>query len=117
HSLALCYNRKGDIDLSSEMVQRGLEEGKRLMIDQMEAYFMQIDGINHYFDGNYGTAISRLNSSLPEIRANQDFANEAVGYFYIGKCYWALKYRDKALLYFRKVDELFATEDYMRDDL
>src|SRR5690606_15813910 len=52
-----------------------------------------------------------------EIRANQDFANEAVGYFYIGKCYWSLKYRDKALLYFRKVDELFAREDYMRDDL
>src|SRR5690606_38619906 len=87
HSLALCYNRMGDIGKSSETAQLGVTEGKRLSLDIMEVYFHHVEGINHYFRDNYGTAIEVLSGTLPGIIQNKDFANEAIGNFYLGKSY------------------------------
>lgn len=117
HSLALCYNRMGDIGKSSETAQLGITEGKRLSFDIMDTYFHQVEGINQYFRDNYGTAIQLLSETLPAIIQNNDFANEAVGNFYLGKSYLALKETEKAVICFRKVDEIFKTYGYMREDL
>lgn len=117
HSLALCYTRMGNIGLSQEIVELGLKEGERLAIDKMQPYFYHVEGINHYFKDNYGLAIEKLTSVAFLLEANNDFANSAVGNFYIGKSYWALKNKTKAIEQFKKVDQTFREKNYIRDDL
>lgn len=83
----------------------------------MKEYFIISEGVNQYFRGNYTLAISKINYSLPVIIKNKDFANEAVGYFYIGKSYWDLKNPEMAIPYFKKVDDIFNNKGYIRPDL
>jgi AraC-like DNA-binding protein len=83
----------------------------------MTAYFNHSEGINQYFKNNYATAIEKISHSLPAIKSKKDFANEAVGYFYIGKSYWSLRKREVALSYFKKVDVIFKDKGYIRPDL
>ena len=51
------------------------------------------------------------------LKEKEDFANEAVAYFYIGKSFWTLKQEDKAIIYFKKVEDIFKKENYIRPDL
>lgn len=117
HSLALCYNKIGDYGLSSEMSNTGLSESKRLNNNEMEVYFVHSEGINQYCKNNYASAIEKITYSLSAIKENKDFANETIGYFYIGKSYWALKKPEIAIAYFRKVDKAFEDKEYIRPDL
>ena len=117
HLMGLCYNRIGNYGLCSETNEKGLAEGKRLDNNEMESYFIHSEGINQYFKNNYATAIKKITYSLPVIKEKKDFANESVGYFYIGKSYWALHKPKMALPYFRKVDEIFDAKSYIRPDL
>lgn len=117
HLMGLCYNKIGNYGLCSETNEKGLAEGKRLDDNEMESYFIHSEGINQYFKNNYATAIKKITYSLPGIKENKDFANESVGYFYIGKSYWALHKPKMALPYFRKVDGIFDAKSYIRPDL
>jgi len=117
HSLALCHNRIGNFGYSSELNALGVAEGKRLSDGSMEHYFIHLEGINHYFRDNYALAIEKINHSLQAIRENNDFANETVGYFYIGKSYLGLKQTEKAMVYFKKVEQVFDEKNYIRPDL
>jgi len=117
HSLGLCYNQVGNYGLCTETNEKGILEGKRLDNNEMEAYFIHSEGINQYFKNNYASAIKKISHSIPNIRKNKDFGNEAVGYFYIGKSYWNLKKPEIALPYFKKVDKIFNDKEYIRPDL
>jgi tetratricopeptide (TPR) repeat protein len=117
HSLGLCYNRIGNYGLCTETNEKGIVEGRRLDNDEMKEYFIHSEGVNQYFRGNYASAIKKITYSLPAIRKNKDFANEAVGYFYIGKSYWDLKNPQMAIPYFKKVDAIFNDKGYIRPDL
>ncbi|MFE3872217.1 AraC family transcriptional regulator [Flavobacterium sp. ZS1P70] len=117
HLMGLCHNKIGNYGLCSETNEKGLAEGKRLDNNEMKSYFIHSEGINQYFKNNYATAIKKITYSLPVIKENEDFANESVGYFYIGKSYWALNKPEMAIPYFRKVDEIFDTKSYIRPDL
>ena len=117
HSLGLCYNRIGNYGLCSETNEKGIIEGQRLANNEMKDYFIHSEGINQYFKNNYASSITKIKSSLPAIRKKKDFANEAVGYFYIGKSYWSLKKPQMALAYFIKVDTIFDAKGYIRPDL
>lgn len=117
HLLGLCYNKSGNYGMCSEANEKGLAEGKRLGNLEMESYFIHSEGVNQYFKNNYEAAIKKITYSLPVLKENEDFANESVGYFYIGKSYWALKKRTMALPYFRKVDAIFDAKGYIRHDL
>ena len=117
HSLGLCYNRIGNYGLCTQTNEKGLLEGKRLGNDEIKEYFILSEGVNQYFRGNYTSAINKINYSLPVIRKKKDFANEAVGYFYIGKSYWDLNNPQKAIPYFKKVDTIFDDKGYIRPDL
>lgn len=117
HSLALCHNKKGNYGYSSDLNELGIAEGKRLSDDSMEHYFIHLEGINHYFRDNYTSAIEKIKYSLFKIQDNQDFANETVGYFYVGKSYLGLEQEAKALIYFKKVEQVFDEKNYIRPDL
>ncbi|RKR05168.1 YesN/AraC family two-component response regulator [Flavobacterium sp. 90] len=117
HSLGLCYNRIGNYGLCTEMNKKGLAEGKRLSNNEMDIYFTHLEGINQYFKGNYQTSIEKIKSVISALREAKDFANESVGYFYIGKSYWKLDKFEMALPYFKKVDKIFVDKKYIRPDL
>ncbi|NDV15772.1 helix-turn-helix domain-containing protein [Muricauda sp. TY007] len=117
HSLGLCYNRMGNYGLSSETNARGLEEADRSGNHSMDVYFKHSEGVNHYFRENYKLAIETLEEVVPQIADKGDFGNESVGYFYLGRSYWALKQPDRAIPYFKKVDKIFNERDYLRPDL
>jgi len=117
HSLGVCYNRIGNYELCSQTNKIGLSESKSLGNTDMDAYFIHSEGINDYFQQNYGYAITKIESSLEAIRENKDFANESVANFYIGKSYWAMDKKDKALPYFLKVNKTFDEKNYLRPDL
>lgn len=117
HALSVCYNKIGNYVRCSQTNNIGLSESKKLDCEDMEAYFLHSEGINDYFKGNYGLALKNIESSLATIRANKDFGNETVAYFYMGKSYQRLKKPEKALLYFEKVDQAFTSKGYIRPDL
>jgi AraC-like DNA-binding protein len=117
HSLGLCYNHIGNYGLCTEVNEKGLLEGKRLANNEMTAYFIHSEGINQYFKNNYASAIKNIAFSIPAISKNKDFANEAVGYFYLGKSYQNLRKDQIALSYFKKVDIIFDNKGYIRPDL
>lgn len=117
HLLGLCYNKIGNYGLCSEINEKGIQEGVRLENNEMRDYFMHSEGINQYFKNNYAAAIQKITQSLPAINKNKDFANESVGYFYIGKSYWDLRNQEMALLYFKKVDQIFDDKQYIKPDL
>ncbi|PZO31685.1 helix-turn-helix domain-containing protein [Flavobacterium lindanitolerans] len=117
HSLGVCYNMIGNHGLCSSVNETGLAEGMQTGIRKMEPYFIHSEGVNQIMIHNYEIGIRKIQASLPRIRLNKDFANETVGYFYIGKGYWALDKRENALVYFKKVDESYVERDYMRPDI
>lgn len=117
HSLGLCYNGIGNYELCSEINNLGLTTGKEFENLDMASYFIHSEGVNQYFKRNYIESVKKLNQALPAIINNQDFANETVAYFYIGKSYWAQKNQEKAITYFKKVDEAFEKHNYIRPDL
>lgn len=117
HSLGLCYSKIGNYGLCSCTNTKGLSEGKRLGVVDMEFYFIHSEGINQYFLGDYTAAIHNINKALPYIIRKKDFANEAVGNFYLGKCYTAMGDIRNALPYFLKVDKSFEDTNFLRPDL
>jgi AraC-like DNA-binding protein len=117
HSLGLCYTKIGNYGFCTETNKIGISESKRLNITEMTPYFIHSDGINEYFKKNYDVAIKKIESSLIKISQKKDYANVAVGNFYIGKSYWELKKSDTAVSYFQKVDRAFHDKGYSRPDL
>ncbi|WP_144212971.1 AraC family transcriptional regulator [Flavobacterium anhuiense] len=117
HSLGLCYNRQGNYGHVTEINTLGLQECKNLGIQKLEVYFIHSEGINEYYKKDYASSIKKIQSSIEDLKNKKDFGNEAVGYFYIGKDYWALGKFEMAIPYFKKVDYLFNTKGYIRPDL
>lgn len=117
HSLGLCYNRLGDYEKCSKINALGISEGRRLNAEEMMPYFKHSEGINEYFKKNYHSSVKNIESSIDAIRENNDYANLEIGYFYIGKSYWALNQKEKAAGYFKLVDQIFSEKKILRRDL
>lgn len=83
----------------------------------MIPYFNHSEGINDYSRKNYSESINKIESSLDAIIENKDFANVAIGNFYIGKSYWSLNKKEKAVEHFQIVDNIFKEKKYLRPDL
>ena len=117
HALGVCYKMVGNHGLCTSTNKIGINEGIRTGNLDMQPYFIFSEGVNQCQIRNYALGIEKLQATLPKILDNKDFSNEMVGYFYIGKCYWGLNNKEKALIYFKKVDQIYMERDFMRPDL
>ncbi len=117
HLLGLCYNMVGNHGLCTSINEQGIAEGKRTGNFDMESYFIHSEGVNQCMIHNYTLALKKIRLSMPRIQKNKDFANETIGYFYIGKSLWELDSKEQALPYFKLVDKAFAEHNYIRPDL
>jgi len=116
HALALCYSRLGDFAKSNEVIELGKSEAEKLSVN-MEAYFNLLLGINSSYLNDYHTAIRLIGESMRVMEGSRDFAQIAMGNFYLGKSHWVLDKREKAVGFFRKVDEIFERHNYIQPQL
>ncbi|MEH6680366.1 MAG: hypothetical protein V7724_07440 [Sediminicola sp.] len=117
HLLGRCHSRMGNYGLSGQINKLGISEGKELGNTGMEVYFVQTQGINNVMSGNYALAVPQLMSSLKTIRQQKDdFANEVLGEFYLGKSFWGLGENERAVGYFKKVDTSFMERKFMKQE-
>ena len=117
HMLGVCYNMVGNHGLCTEINKKGIAEGLRLHNNDMEPYFVHSEGINQCLIHNFALSIEKIKAVLPAIIEDGDFANESIGYFYLGKSYWALGNKELAMAYFKKVDMIYDQKGYLRPDL
>lgn len=83
---------------------------------RMKNYFTLEEGVNQYWQHNYKTSIDSITKILFSIKAIDDKPNLAMGYYYLGIDYFELGNKDKAILYFKKVDEIFKSLNDLHPD-
>ncbi len=76
-------------------------------IKKMKAYFILCEGINQYTRKKYTAAIDSINKALPTMTGSK--SNAIDSYFYLGKSYYDLDDKEKAIRYFLKTDSILET--------
>lgn len=115
-SEAICNYYLNNLTKARELLTLGrqsfylLNEADRI---QEQSYFDLTQGMVSYSEQNYQQSLQLLTGSLPEVVLNEDFANEYLIYFYLGKNYWELNNQELALTYFKKIDDLFTNKEYI----
>lgn len=117
HMVALCYQSMGKFERSTATNTLGIAEALQTGDYDIICYFEHCQGVNDYLTGNYDNSIRLLEKSMPGILKNEDGANAAVGYFYLGKDYLSKNDMEKALPYLKKIDSISRTGTYLRNDL
>lgn len=116
--LGRCHQQMENYGLSRKVNTLGMEEGQRLEFHSLDRYFVQSEGINYALQGDYPMAIKYLDSGLQLIRyKGNDFANEVLTGFYLGRCHWASGQRERAVRYFKQVDTVFMERNYIKAEL
>lgn len=117
HGIGLCYTQTGRYDLSSFHNMLGIKASLELENNEMIPYFKNSEGINQYKIKKYQKAIMLLEETVPEIEKRNDYISQTITWFYLGKCYWELNEKDKAVSYFLKTDQLITDKNFIRPDL
>lgn len=81
------------------------------------AYFSLLDGMYHHSFEKFHQSDSLLQIALPEIKQNNDFANEHLTFLYLGKNAWETDNKHQALNYFEKVDSLYQNKGFVNSEL
>ncbi|WP_161971731.1 AraC family transcriptional regulator [Flavobacterium silvisoli] len=117
HSIGLCYNKIDKYELCSQYNQLGLQKSKELGNNELVPYFKHSEGVNMVFKKKYQRAIKELIQVIPLLKNKDDFANQTVAWYYLGKSYSKLGLNDKAVIMFNKVDSIFVKYNYIRPDI
>ena len=117
---ALCYFYLNDYALAQEQIDKGFKEMYRLdlTVKSLEtSYFKLTQAMILYKQDQYVKSIKYLNEALPEIKKNEDFANENLAYLYLGKNEWKIDNKAQAITYFKKIDQLFNDKKFITTEL
>ncbi|MFT3795233.1 hypothetical protein [Flavobacterium sp.] len=117
HALSLCYIKTKEYALVTNMIDIGYRESIDMEELKTIPYFKNAEGRNEFFKENYVVAIEKLQQSLPQIIKFEDFITVSSTYYFIGRSYWALGEKEKAVPFFKKVDELFRQEKFIKDEV
>ncbi len=75
----------------------------------MKYYFSLCEGINHYAQNNFFTAIDSITIALPKMIILEDKSNLIDSYFYLAKSYYDIGNKEKAIHNFKKTDSILET--------
>src|SRR5690606_20281246 len=117
HGIALCYNNIERYDLCSFNNKLSIKLSNQLEVYDIVPYFKNSEGINKYKLTNYEQALVLLNESLVAIKKNNDYANQIVTWFYLGKSYWEINKKEMAVGYFKKVLNAVELKNFIRPDI
>lgn len=117
HALSLCYIKTKQYTLATSMIDIGYRES--IDMDEMKTipYFKNAEGRNEFYKENYPVTIEKLQQSLPQIIKFEDFITVSSTNYFIGRSYWALGEKEKAIPYLKKVDELFRKDNFIKDEV
>jgi len=105
---------------STALINIGLSKMNLLKADDLEfktPYFNYVLGLNLFQEKQFQKSINLLKSSVTIIAANDDFANEATIYYYIGLNYWHLEDKEQAVVFFKKIDTIFKNHNYSNPEI
>jgi AraC-like DNA-binding protein len=101
--IADVYKSLNLLEKSTEFNILGYKESIKFKDTLILPLFTLNEGSTLVQKKEYQKAIDSINKALPKIL---DVGNQMAGNFYLGKAYQGLKNKDKALLYFKKVDSI-----------
>lgn len=117
HALALCHIKTENYGKASKLNALGIQECRELADTTMIPYFRNAVGINEVSKGNPAIGLNLLLKSLPYIKNKNDFPNEAITSYHIGKALWQLNQKEKAIPYLRNVDKIFQDKKFIQRDI
>lgn len=117
HAIGLCYTQIERYDLSFYHINMGIRLAQKYEMTEMIPYFLNAEGINQCKQKKFKNAIKLLEESESTLEQKKDYANQITTWFYLGKCYWALEAKNKAVTYFLKVHDGIQTNKFTRPDL
>lgn len=116
HNLGLTCNRLGMYDESEEYMTEALVRAKQVNYKAIIPHLTLLQGVNKYYKRNLDTALLQINDALPALKKTE-FGASAVGFFYAGKSLWDMGRKEKAVVYFKKIDSIAYHQKYIRPDL
>lgn len=116
HFISLCHRSMGNYELCSEIIEKGIQEGKSLENHAMENYFLHSKGINKYLQGDYEEAIRHLEKVNPSIEKLGDFANVTMGHLYLGLSNWKLNKINLAIPYLKLMDQSYTDHKFAKKE-
>jgi len=116
HLIGLCYNKNGQYEQCHSINQTGISEAAKHNEADLLHYFMHSEGINEFFMGHYEMALRHLTGSMAYFAEKEDFANESVASFYLGKCCLKLGRIREGIASLERVHYFFTNKGYIRPD-
>jgi AraC-like DNA-binding protein len=109
--IAEMYLKLNQIEKSEAYTDKGLKLCEKENNTLYEILFIANRGKNYFKRKKYREAIVDLKLGLKPFREEiKDFTNYSENCFYIGKSYVGLHEKEKAIVYFEKVDSIFTKE-------
>ncbi|MDY0090188.1 MAG: helix-turn-helix domain-containing protein [Flavobacteriaceae bacterium] len=116
--LAWSVLKTNHIEESNQILQTALLSVQKAGFSGLDGHYIVFkQGINDYFLNHYDEAIRKIEEKLPFLYENEDFAWATVGNFYIGKAFWNKNDKEKAIAYFKNINEVFENQNYTHPDL
>ena len=105
---------------SNALINIGLSNTNQLEPDDLyykDPYLYYVQALNLYQEKNYIKSIESLKNNVAIIAENDDFANEATAYFYLGLNYLHLNQKENAIVYFKKINDIFNKHNYSNPEI
>jgi len=119
HELVRTYRLNKEIDSAKILNSQGLKLAKE---NNLVYLFILNEGIFKYNDTNYKESIKKIISTLPEVsntnnRYDFEIYNLIDAYFYLGKSYEAIENQEQKLAYYKKIDSLTQSSNYLTPEI
>ncbi len=112
-ALSNTYFNMNNLEKAIKYTSQGLNLTEKLNRKDFYQFFVSNRGKIFYKSYQFDKAIKDLQVSLKTIKNTGDFANFAENCYYLGESYRKSYNREKALLYFNKIDSVFNKDKYI----
>jgi AraC-like DNA-binding protein len=96
-----------EVDSAKYYNRLGVKESLKQQDIEKYHHFSANQGIIHFIEKRYETALDSLSKHTPYFEKNKDTMNLAYIYFYLGKLYDSKATKKEAVKYHKKIDSLF----------
>lgn len=105
---------------STALINIGLNKMNLLKEEDLQfktPYFNYVLGLNLFQKKQFQESINLLKTNVETIAVNDDFANEATIYYYLGLNYWHLNDKERAVVFYKKIDTIFKNHNYSNPEI
>ncbi len=114
-SVSICYALQKKFDSVSWYNKKGYSLAK-IHPNFNELVFTHIEGGNQYLKGNYKRAKDSILKSLPYLKGLESKVDLAISYGHLGRIAQFDGETEKSISYFKKIDTIYTTTNYLSSD-